>query len=149
MKKPEKKKPVQKKEKLNLKQEAFCQLYVMPDKDFYGNGVECYLEAYGADKSKPNWYKIACTDASRLLSNAKVCERINELLSAGGLNDEFVDKQLLYMITQHADGSMKLGALREYNKLKQRIVEKIDATSKGKAIPFTVISYRDYKKKNE
>jgi len=140
-------KPIEQKEKLTLKQEAFCQLYVMADKEFFGNGVESYMEAYGdeVDKSKPNWYKSAQASASRLLSNVKVCNRINELLTSGGLNDEFVDKQLLYMITQHADGNLKLGAVREYNKLKQRIVDKQDLTSNGKPIELKVISYKDIK----
>jgi hypothetical protein len=140
--------PREKKEKLTLKQEAFCELYVMADKDFFGNGVECYMEVYGdeVDKNKPNWYKTAGVNASRLLGNARICDRINELLSDGGLNDQFVDKQLLYMITQHADGNMKLGALREYNKLKQRIIDRQDMTSAGKPLDFKIISYKDYKK---
>ncbi len=133
-KKIRKRKPTVKKDGLNLKQEAFCQLYVMADKDFFGNGVECYLEVYPIDKSKPNWYKIACQSASRLLSNVKVCERINELLESGGLNDQFVDKQLLFLITQHTDFNAKIRALQEYNKLKQRITEKLDVKSNGKRI---------------
>jgi len=138
-------KPIEQKEKLTLQQEAFCKMYVTADKDFFGNGVECYMEVYGVNQSKPNWYKTACQSASRLLSNVKVCERINQLLEEGGLNDQFVDKQLLFMITQHADGNMKLGALREYNKLKQRIIDKQDLTSNGKPLEFKVISYKDIK----
>lgn len=139
-------KPIEQKEKLTLQQEAFCKLYVSPDKDFFGNGVESYLEVFNVDRSKKNWYKTACSLASRLLSNDKVCERINQLLEDGGLNDQFVDKQLLFMITQHADGNMKLGALREYNKLKQRIVERQDVTSKGERIETKEISYDEFMK---
>lgn len=69
-----------------------------------------------------------------MLSSIKVCERIAELLEKQGLNDEYIDKQLLFLITQHADFGNKLGAIREYNKLKQRITEKTDITSKGKRI---------------
>jgi hypothetical protein len=50
------------------------------------------------------------------LRNVKVSERINELLEQGGLNDHFVDKQLSFLIAQHADFKSKLGAIREYNK---------------------------------
>ena len=113
----------EKEEKLNPKQEAFCQLYAT-DKEFFGNGVESYLEVYDINQHKPNWYKTACTNASRLLSNAKVCDRINELLEQQGLNDSFIDKQLLFLVTQHADFGSKLGAIREYNKLKERITER-------------------------
>ncbi len=116
-------------ETVNLKQEEFCQLYT-GEREFFGNGVESYLEIYGIDKSKPNWYKTACAAASRLLTNVKVIARINELLEESGLNDVFVDKQLRFLITQHADLGNKLGAIREYNKLKQRITDqiKVDGT---------------------
>lgn len=107
--------------KLNPKQERFCQLYV--SKEFFGHGTEAYAEAYGIDLEKG--YKVAQAAASRLLSKVIICQRINELLDAAGLNDEFVDKQLLMMITQNADYAQKMAAIREYNKLKQRITEKV------------------------
>lgn len=113
--------------KLNPKQEAFCQFYAS-DREFFGNGVQSYIEVYEPDTSKPNWYKTACASASQLLSNIKVCERINELLELRGMNDGFVDKQLELLITQHADFKSKLGAIKEYNKLKQRITEKSETT---------------------
>jgi hypothetical protein len=118
---------------LNPKQEKFCELYT-GEKEFFGNGVECYKEVYEIDQSKPNWYKTACSAASRLLSNVKVIERIAELLEEQGLNDVFVDKQLKFLLTQYADFGSKLGAIKEYNKLKQRITEKTDITSGGKPI---------------
>lgn len=129
-----------KKDKLNPKQEKFCQVYAT-DREFFGNGVESYMEAYGVDKSKKNWYKVAQSSASRLLSNAIICERINELLENTGLNDEFVDKQLRFLLTQHADFNAKAQAIREYNKLKQRITEKTDVTSGGNPIQISQVSY--------
>jgi hypothetical protein len=119
--------------RLNPKQEKLCQLYAS-DREFFGNGVESYVEAYEPDQSKKNWYKTACSAASRLLRNVKVSERINELLEQGGLNDQAVDKQLSFLIAQHADFKSKLGAIREYNKLKSRIVERVDHTTKGENI---------------
>lgn len=118
---------------LNPKQELFCQFYAT-EKEFFGNGVQSYIEAYNPDTSKSNWYKTACASASQLLSNINVCERINELLEDGGLNDTFVDKQLLLLITQNADYSNKLGAMKEYNKLKQRITDKMDVNITGPEI---------------
>jgi hypothetical protein len=111
--------------KLNPKQEKFCELY-SGDEEFFGNGVQSYIEVYNPDTSKPNWYKTACSRASELLSNPKVFNRINELLEEKGLNDAFVDKQLLFVINQHADFKSKVAAIREYNQLKQRIQKKID-----------------------
>lgn len=123
------------KDELNPKQKRFCELYAT-DREFFGNGVETYIEVYNPDTSKPNWYKSACASASQILSNIKVCEYINDLLSDGGLNDQFVDKQLLFLINQHEDKKAKINAIREYNKLKQRIIDKIDHTSGGKPIPL-------------
>ena len=118
-----------KEDKLNLRQEEFCQLFAT-ETEFFGNGVQTYIEVYKPDKTEKNWYKNACSMASQILSNLKVCRRINELLEEGGLNDQNVDKQLQYLITQYADNTSKLGAIREYNKLKQRITEKLEHSGK-------------------
>ena len=110
------------KTKLNPKQEKFCQLYITPDADFFGNGTQCYIEAYNPRKVG-NWYNSAMASASRLLRNVKICERINELLEEQGLNDQFVDKQLAFLITQFSNLKVKLSAIQEYNKLRGRIIE--------------------------
>ncbi len=112
-------------EELNARQERFCQIYT-GEQEFFGNGVQSYLEVYDVDRTKPKWYETACQCASQLLSNPKVFNRINELLEEQGLNDAFVDKQLSFLLAQQSDFTNKLGAIREYNKLKQRIIDKID-----------------------
>lgn len=111
------------KEKLNERQKRFCELYASTE-EFFGNGVQSYIEAYNPDRSKPGWYNSARSSASENLTKPDILEYINELLDAGGLNNEFVDKQLLFLINQQADFSAKIQAIREYNKLKQRITEK-------------------------
>lgn len=108
---------------LNAKRELFCELFAS-DREFFGNGTESYAEAYGYDLSNPAKYAAAAAGASRLLKNAKVLLRINEILEVKGLNDEFVDKQLAFVIVQNADFGSKIAAIREYNKLKGRIIEK-------------------------
>ena len=115
---------------LNPRQEAFCQLYVEWDKNFFGNWVQCYIEVYEPDKTSTNWYKKACSSASEILSNPKVYTRINELLEEWGLNDQFVDKQLLFLIQQHQDLWSKMRAIWEYNKMKSRINNRIELTWK-------------------
>lgn len=122
-----------KERKLNPKQEKFCKLYAT-ETEFFGNGVESYIEAYDPKTTKPNWYKTAAAAASRMLKNVNILDRINELLDSEGFNDAHVDKQLLFLINQGAEFPSKLGAIKEYNKLKQRIVDRIDATSKGEKI---------------
>lgn len=128
-------------QELNLKQETFCQLYTS-DRMFFGNGTQAYIEAYDINLGKPNAYKVAQAAASRLLSNVMVCKRINELLEEGGLNDEFVDKQLVFLLTQHDDKGSKLGAIREYNKLKQRVADRMEHTGRdGGPIETTTLTY--------
>lgn len=119
--------------KLNPKQELFAQLFAS-DKEFFGNGVQSYIEAYDPDTSKKGWYNTACVRASELLSNPKVLARIDELLELRGLNVPFVDKQLELLITQNADYKSKLGAIREFNKLRARITEKIDQNNSGEVV---------------
>lgn len=121
------------KDELNPRQMNFCKLYAT-ETEFFGNGVQSYVEAYSVDTTKPNWYKGACTSASRLLCNVKVMAKINAILVETGLNDAFIDKQLSFLIAQHSDFTNKLGAIKEYNKLKQRITEKTDITSGGDKI---------------
>lgn len=117
----------EKQTKLSIRQEKFCQLYLDYDKDLFGNGVQCYLEIYDIDKSKPNWYKTACQASSRLLSNVRVCERIAELLETEGFNDENITKQHLFLINQHKDFGVKMKALADYYKLKGKYApDKID-----------------------
>lgn len=111
-------------EKLTKRQEKFCQLYAT-DTEFFGNWVQSYLEVYDIDTTKKWWYNTATVCASQLLVNPKVYNRINELLDEQGLNDAFVDKQLLFVISQQDDFTNKMAAIKEYNKLKQRITDKI------------------------
>ncbi len=108
--------------KLNPKQEKFCQLYAS-DREFFGNGTQSYVEAY-KPKKVGNWYNVARSRASELLTSPNVLARINEILDIT-LNDAHVDKQLSFVITQNADLSSKTRAIAEYNKLKGRIEEKV------------------------
>lgn len=128
--------------KLNPKQELFCQLYAT-ERDFFGNGTDAYAEAYDIDKSKPNWYKVAAQSAYRLLINVDILKRIDELMELGPLNDTTVDRQLAFVVEQNADFGAKVAAIREYNKLKQRITDKLDHTSKGEKIDFKLVTYKE------
>ena len=110
---------------LTLEQEMFCQYFTSPT-EFYGNGVQSYASAYGHDITDSRSYNVAKSSASRLLTNVDVIDRINDLLDLNGLNDQYVDKQLLLLISQSADFNSKLGAIREYNKLKARVTERME-----------------------
>ncbi|OGZ64814.1 MAG: hypothetical protein A3A98_02260 [Candidatus Staskawiczbacteria bacterium RIFCSPLOWO2_01_FULL_40_39] len=102
-----------------LKRELFCRAYTSNNPALFGNGTQAYLAVYG--KGKQMSYRAARTCASRLLTSANIRGRINELLEGEGLNDEFVDKQLLFLAAQFGDLKVKLGAVIAYNKFKRRI----------------------------
>ena len=131
-------------QKLTPQQELFCQLYA-GDREFFGNGVQSYIEAYGVDTSKPGWYRTARACASENLTKPNILERIDEIFEAHGLNDQFVDKQLEKLIIQDADFNTKMKAIAEYNKLKSRITEKKDITSGGEKleIPVALVEFVD------
>lgn len=114
---------------LNEKQLLFCKLFV--SKDFFGNGTLAYCEAYDKDPEDVKQYNSARHSASMLLSNVNISNHINNLLEASGLNDQHIDKRLLFLINQNEDKSTSLGAIKEYNKLKQRITDKIDIKTSG------------------
>ena len=105
------------KDKLNLEQKAFCEFFSDGDKEFFGNGVQSYIEVYNPDKDNKNWYKTSCASASRLLSKDNVCEYINKLLDAKGYNDENIQKQHLFCINQFSELGVKMKAIAEYNKV--------------------------------
>lgn len=119
---------------LNLKQKQFCKHYI--SQEFFANGVQSYIEAYNIEIKNGGAYNAARVNACKLLTNPNILLYINELLDLSGLNDSFVDKQMTLLITQNADFGSKLGAIREYNKLKSRITEKIEHS--GKIITVTV-----------
>lgn len=119
------------KSKLTPNQELFCQYYTSGDREMFGSGVNSYLEVFGNGKMK---YNVAAAAASRILRDDLVIARINELLETGGFSDENIDKQHLFLINQHADLKAKLGAIKEYNVLKQRVKTLMDVTSGGEKI---------------
>lgn len=123
---------------LTLKQDLFC-VYFASDREFFGNGTQAYIEAFDIDVMKKGAYASARQCASALLSTEKILVRINQILEEGLLNDTFVDKQMAFLITQNAELGTKLGAIKEYNALKQRITKKLDVTTGGDAFEPIVV----------
>jgi hypothetical protein len=115
---------MEKEKGLNPNQEKFCILYAT-DREFFGHGVNSYSEAYNIPLKDLSAYNVCKQSAHRLLTNVDILSRINELLEDSGLNDSFVDKQMLFLITQNADLQAKGKMIDSYNKLKARISDKI------------------------
>lgn len=108
---------------LNYNHERFCQIWTT-DVEFFGNGVKSYGLVYGLDLSDQKEYHVAKACAARLLTNAILLERIGELIEVF-ITDQLVDKELGTVIKQNADFSSKVAAIREYNRVKGRITNKV------------------------
>ena len=106
---------------LTPKQERFCQLFAT-HRDYFGNGTQSYCEAYNVENDQNSRQS-----ASQLLTKPHILKRINELMDYHGLNDVSVDRELAWVIAQKADFGAKVAAIREYNKLRQRITERTEA----------------------
>lgn len=105
--------------------ELFCQYFVSSYETF-GNATKSYAKAYNIDISNKSKYASCRTQGYRLLTNDDILKRINELLTELVMNDTTVDMQLAFLITQMGDYGAKIQAIKEYNKLKQRITDKVE-----------------------
>lgn len=156
-----------KKTKLNAKELLFCYFYTQNSETF-GNATRSYGEAYDYkldtlshevirddetwDKEKglaipgeileESDYQKACNvcavEGARLLRSPKIQDKLTDLLN-DLLIDRIVDRELAKVIMQDTERPAKVAAIREYNKLKQRILDKAEATLKVEAI--TEINY--------
>jgi hypothetical protein len=124
---------------LSLREESFCKLYVSAD--LFGNGTKAYMEAYSYDKKEAGKYETARVKASQMLKKPKIYKRIAELLDKSGFNDLNVDKQLLFLIEQSCNLGVKMRAIREYNRLRNRVITKLDVTTGGQPINEKPASY--------
>lgn len=140
---------------LTEKQELFCQYYTQVASSF-GNATLSYSLAYGYDldtapdddyieekledgtykltkpSTKKRYENICAVNGSRLLRNTKIDKRVRTLLN-DLMDEKIIDARLVEIIMKGEDKD-SIQAIKEFNKLKQRIVEKKDITSGGQAI---------------
>lgn len=116
-------------DRLTPEQDEFCKLYAT-DFECFGNGIRAYIIAYGLNPTNPCDYANAGNNASKSLDKPHIIKRINELLDAQGLNNLYADKQLLFLISQHEDKATKLQAIKEYNKMRGRIIDRQEIDTK-------------------
>lgn len=143
----------QESKKLNLREELFCRLYTQ-NRSLFGNGTQCYAQAYGYELEKlskesitgdPNEfgvtsivalspYEKACNTcavmANTLLRKTKIDDRISQLLREM-MTEESADTEMSYVMHQRIDLAAKNAAMREFNKLKGRITDKFKVTHEG------------------
>lgn len=140
---------------LTPRQESFCQNYTQ-NYELFGNATLAYAESYGFDleaqpkddavyeineakekvlvekSSYQKMYDMCSGSGSRLRRNAKIQERCRQLLNEF-MNDQVIDARLTEIIINGRD-EHSINAIKEYNKLKARITEKIDHTTNGESI---------------
>jgi hypothetical protein len=134
------------------KQELFCSYYI-ENSELFGNATLCYAEAYeykldtlsqeepldaeqkptGERSEYDKAYNVCSVEGARLLRSPRIQARLNELLKSM-FTDEIADREHMKVMLQNRDLPSKMAAIREFNKLKARITEKIDLTSKGESV---------------
>jgi len=123
---------------LNPRQELFCRYYAQGEGTF-GNATLSYAAAYEIElgdlskfdkngvlvvgKEYQADYNNCSTSASRLLRNVKMQARVTVLLNEL-LKDEIVDAELAKVIKQDGDLTPTVAAIKEFNKLRGRIIDK-------------------------
>lgn len=148
---------------LKPQHELFCQLYIK-NEALFGNATLCYAEAYNYKldtlshketrddednlieaSEYDRAYNVCSVQGHALLRMPKLQDRINRLLNEM-LKDDIVDAQLAKVILQDRKLDSKVAAIREYNKIRQRITEKVDLTSGGEKVQgFQLIAPHDRK----
>lgn len=104
---------------LTERQKLFCLLYTT-DAQCFGNASRSYIAAY--DLQKPAEKKWARMKGHRLTTNEYIKKHIQKLFDAV-FTDKGADNALAEIISQRKDLNARLGGLREYNKLKNRVKE--------------------------
>lgn len=116
---------------LTEKQKLFCYLFTT-DKDCFGNTTKAYRTAFNCT------YDSAKANGARLITNDSIIAYINKLLD-DSFSEKEADRALSSVMRQTKDLPSRVAAIREFNKLKQRITEKTDVTSGGE--PIKSINY--------
>lgn len=99
------------------------------------------------ESSYERMYNNVSTYGSKLFKRDYIQKRCRVLLNEF-LSDDVIDARLVEIILKGQDGD-SIRAIQEYNKLKQRIITKIDHTSKGNEIKGNEIIFRDYSNAGE
>jgi len=130
------------KKKLTFKQELFCKIFAT-DLQYRGNATQSYIKAYNIDTTIPGKYSVANSGGIENMAKPVIKERIRELLEASGFNAVRIDARLLELIEQKEDKSSSVNAIKEFNKVHGRIIDRLDVTLN------TAEKLKDAKKRRE
>jgi hypothetical protein len=123
----------------NLKWELFAQEYVKPGKWFL-NGGHAYSVVYGLNYEDEKDNNTCRVNASKLLTNTNIMDRIMMLLSEGGLNDATVANRLKEILLDN-DKNASLKAMDIYYKYIKRFGEKIELSGEVSGITINVKNF--------
>ena len=124
---------------LTPEQEHFCVLYTSKG-DYSKKGYKCYAEAYGHEiptdeKGQTDFtstpYKTCVTNASRLLIQQNISDRIKEIY-IDKFNDISNADARIQDIIETGKDTDAIQAVKVLNDIKQRITKKIDITTAGR-----------------
>ena len=131
---------------LNPANELFCQFYVKNDA-LFANATLAYAEAYDfnldelsrddaqyddekkliQESSYNRAYNTCAVNGSKLLKKANIQERVTTLLNEI-LTNEVVDGEMAKVMKQNYKLDSKVAAIKEYNKLRNRITDNVKVT---------------------
>ena len=94
------------------------------------------------DSSYQRMYDNVSSYGSKLMKRDYIQKRCRQLLNEM-MTDDVIDARLIEIILKGNDAD-SIRAMQEYNKLKQRIITKIDHTSKGNEIKGNTIIFSDF-----
>jgi hypothetical protein len=105
---------------LNNNQIHFVEIYM--SEEYKGSsGRDAAAIAYGKNLHIPRDKAAADSMANKNLKHTGILMLINVLHNQQGFNDEWIDRQLKFIIDQNQDLKAKLMGIEQYNKLHQRI----------------------------
>ena len=119
--------------KLTVMQEAFCRALADINSPTFNDVVASY-ESVANIKKPGDWVKVA---AYRLKGKPDIQQRMAEILEETQFNDFNADVEHAKLIRQDKDFSTKLGAIKEYNRLKGR------GKDSGAVINVQITNYAD------
>lgn len=97
--------------------------------------TDAYAKAYDIDVNVPSKYNVAASNGSRLLKNAEFKKLWRKVIEERGFNAETADWHLTDLMTNPKyEPKDRFKAIKHFNELSGRIIQKTDLTSGGKAI---------------
>lgn len=102
---------------------------------------KAYAKAYDFDTEDIRQRKVAESNGSRLLRNAKFRKVFRRVIEERGFNDEIVDWRLADIINNPATADKdRIKAIKHYNEMTGRAVRRTDITSNGETVAPIILS---------